>query len=220
MNTEPARPVTVGSVARQAIERSGGVSGIVVTAAPIVAFVAVNALSGPGWAAAAVGVTAVVVLGLRLARRKSLRGPLGGLGVAVVCALVAVATGEARAFFLLPSLLPAVLLVLFVGSVIVGRPATGILLNRLAGGPTDWRTRPRLMRVYVLTTLAGIGIHITNLTVRIVLYLADQPAWLAVVQIAVGPVVATLVVTTLIAARRVMRRGAPPVPDKDTLQLT
>ena len=41
------------------------------------------------------------------------------------------------------------------GSVLVRRPVTGTLFNRLVGGPEDWRGHPRLMRVYTASTLAG-----------------------------------------------------------------
>ena len=77
---------------------------------------------------------APVTFGVRLARRESLRAAVVGLAVAGVCAAVAAFSGEARAFFLLPTLIPAALGVLFLGSVLVRRPVTGTLFNRLVGG--------------------------------------------------------------------------------------
>ena len=103
---------------------------------------------------------------------------------------VAAVSGEARAFFLLPTLLPAVLMLVFLGSVVVHRPLTGTLFNRMVGGPRDWRQHSALLRVYSITTLVAVAIHAVNFAVRIVFYLADQPAVLAAVQIAAGPVFA------------------------------
>lgn len=109
---------------------------------------------------------------------------------------------EARAFFLLPTLIPAALGVLFLGSVLVRRPVTGTLFNRLVGGPDDWRGHSRLMRIYTVTTLVGVVLHALNLTLRALAYLADQPAVLATLSVGAAPVFAALAAATLVAARR------------------
>ena len=201
-------PMSVASAARRALERSGGPIGIAVAAAPAVAFVVADALGGLTWAFLALAVTASAAFGVRLARRESVRGALVGLAVAAVCAVVAAVSGEARAFFLLPTLLPAVLMVVFLGSVIIRRPVTGILFNRMVGGPPDWRQHSGLLRVYTITTLIAVALHAVNFAVRIVFYLADQPAVLAAVQIAAGPVFAALAAVTLLAARRAVHPAA------------
>jgi hypothetical protein len=202
-------PVSVASAVRGAIERSGGPIGIAVAAAPTVAFVVTDALGGLAWAFLALAGTASAAFGVRLARRESVRAALVGLAVAAACAVVAAVSGEARAFFLLPTLLPAVLMLVFLGSVVVRRPLTGTLFNRMAGGPRDWRQHSALLRVYSITTLVAVAIHAVNFAVRIVFYLADQPAVLAAVQIAAGPVFAALAAATLLAARRAVHPAAP-----------
>lgn len=203
-------PTTLGAAWRRSLARSGGVTGIAVAAAPAVAFVVADALGGLTWAFVALAVAAPAAFGVRLARRESLRGALIGLAVAGVCAAVAALSGEARAFFLLPTLIPAALGVFFLGSVIVRRPVTGLLLNRPAGGPADWRDDPRLLRVYGITTLAGVGLHVLNLVLRGVAYLADQPAVLAALGVAAAPMFAVLAAATLVAARRTI--GPDPTP--------
>ncbi|WUI61651.1 DUF3159 domain-containing protein [Actinomycetospora sp. NBC_00405] len=160
----------------------------------------------------ALAVAAPVVFGVRLARRESLRGALIGLAVAGVCAAVAAFSGEARAFFLLPTLIPAVLGVVFLASVLVRRPVTGMLFNRLAGGPADWRDHARLQRVYTLTTLAAVGLHALNLALRDVAYLADQPAVLAALGLAAAPLFAALAAVTLLAARRAIATAVATDP--------
>ncbi|MDD7920205.1 DUF3159 domain-containing protein [Actinomycetospora callitridis] len=202
-------PTTLGAAWRRSLARSGGVTGILVAAAPAVTFVVADALGGLTWAFVALAVAAPVVFGVRLVRRESLRGALIGLAVAGVCAAVAAFSGEARAFFLLPTLIPAVLGVVFLGSVLLRRPVTGMLLNRLAGGPADWRDHARLLRVYTLTTLAAVGLHILNLVLRGVAYLADQPAVLAALGVAAAPAFAALAALTLVTARRAITAGTP-----------
>jgi intracellular septation protein A len=187
---------------RRSLARSGGVTGILVAATPAVAFVVADALGGLMWAFVALAVAAPVAFGVRLARRESLRGALIGLAVAGVCAAVAAVSGEARAFFLLPTLIPAVMGVVFLGSVLVRRPVAGVLFNRLVGGPADWRDHTRLMRVYTVSTLAGVAFHAVNLGLRGVAYLADQPAVLAALGVVAVSGFAALAALTLVAARR------------------
>jgi hypothetical protein len=205
-------PVSVGAAARRALESSGGWVGIAVAAAPTVAFAAANSFGGLTWAFIALVVSAPMAFGVRLARRESLRAALVGLVIAAVCALVAALTGEARGFFLVPTLLPAAWTLFCLGSVLIGRPLTGVALNRLAGGPLDWRHHAPLRRVYVVTSLVGAGIGLVNFVLRAALYLADQLAILAVVEVAVVPVPFALAAFTVLAARRVVRRSAAVTP--------
>ncbi|GAA4786769.1 hypothetical protein GCM10023200_21100 [Actinomycetospora chlora] len=205
----PAGPTTLSGAMRVSLARSGGVTGILVAAAPAVAFVVADAVAGLGWAFAALAVAAPLTFGVQLARRQPLRGALVGLAVAGVCAGIAAFSGEARAFFLLPTLIPAALGVLFLGSVLVRRPVTGTLVNRLVGGPADWRDHPRLLRVYTSSTLAGVALHALNLAARGLAYLADQPAVLAALGVAAVPAFAALAAVTLVAARRTVTETVP-----------
>jgi hypothetical protein len=204
--------VSLAGVARQALERSGGWVGIVVAAAPTVAFVIANALGGLTWAFIALAVSAPAAFGVRLARRESLREALIGFVIAAVCALAAALTGEARGFFLVPTLLPAGWALLFAGSALIGRPLTGVALNRLAGGPRNWRQHALLRRIYSTTTWVAAGICFVNFVLRVVLYLMEQLAALAVVEVAVVPVPFALAAFTVAAARRAVRRSAAVIP--------
>jgi hypothetical protein len=203
---------TIATATRRAVERSGGWTGIAVAAAPTLAFVAANAFGGLTWAFIALAVSAPVVFGVRLARRESVRAALVGLVVAAGCALVAALTGEARGFFLVPTLLPAGWVLAFLGSVLIGRPLTGLALNRLARGPRDWRRHAPLRRVYSVTSLVAAGICFVNFVLGGVLYLTDQLAAMAVMDVAVVPVPFVLAAFTVAAARRAIRRSAPVTP--------
>lgn len=201
MQTAPSRSTTA-DVARRALESTGGVVGIAVAAAPAIAFVVANALAGLGTALVTLAVTAVVAFAVRLVRRESVTGAVIGPAIAGVCALVAAVTGEARAFFLVPTLLPAGIVLVCLASVLLRRPLTGLLLNLVVGGPADWRRHRDLLRVYTVTTLIAVAVNIVNFAVQAVFYLADQPAVLAAAHVATGPVFAALVAGTVVAARR------------------
>ena len=204
-------PTTLSAALRGSLARSGGVAGILLAATPAIAFVVADALGGLGVAFIALAVAAVVAFGVRLVRRESLRSAVIGLVVAGVCAGIAAFSGEARAFFLLPTLIPAALGVVFLASVIVRRPVTGMVFNRLVGGPTDWRDHAPLLRVYTLSTLAGVALHAVNLGLRGAAYLADQPAVLAALGVLAVPAFAVLAAVTLVAARRTISTSSPAV---------
>jgi uncharacterized protein DUF3159 len=203
---EERAPVAAG--VRQALERSGGPVGIAVAAAPTVAFVVADALGGLTWAFIALAVAAPAAFGVRLARREPLRAALVGLLIAAACALVAALTGEARGFFLVPTLLPAGWTLVFLGSVLLGRPLTGVALNRLARGPRNWRRHPPLRRVYNVTSLIAAAVCFVNFVLGGVLYLTDQLAAMAAMDVAVMPVPFVLAAFTVAAARRAIRRSA------------
>ncbi len=89
-----------------------------------------------------------------------------------------------------------------------GRPLTGVILNRVSGGPGDWRRVPRLRRVYVVSTLVCAAVNVANAAVQAVFYLANQPAVLAAAHAATGPVFAVIVAVTVVFARRAMPRAS------------
>ena len=126
-------------------------------AAPSLVFVAVNVLASLYPAIIAAAVTAVAGLGYRLARRQSPRSALVGILIVAVCAVVAAVTGEARGFFLVPTLIPFAVILICLATIIARRPLTGLILNRVTGGPPDWYRNPALRRVHLIATSAAHG---------------------------------------------------------------
>jgi hypothetical protein len=204
MNPQLAPDQTTAGAARQALTQPGRLSGIIVTALPTVVFVVVNALASlyPGLIAA--GLIAIGAFGWRMYRRQSLRQSLIGLLIVAACAGVAAVTGQARGFFLIPALIPFVVIAVCVGSVLAGRPLTGLVLNRVSGGPAEWREIPRLRRVYVISTLVCAAVNVVNATLQAVFYFANDPFVLAAAHIATGPIFAVIVAVTVLSARRVL----------------
>lgn len=172
-------------------------------AAPTVAFLVVNALGET--TAAAVAAAAVVALGAfawRLYRREPLRKAAPGVLIVAVCASAAAVTGQARGFFLVPTLVPFVVIVVCLATIAVGRPLTGIVLNRIAGGPPSWHQLRSLRRVYTASTAVCVAVNVVNAVVQVVFYRADNPVVLGIAHIATGPVFGVIVAVTLLLARR------------------
>jgi hypothetical protein len=185
---------------------------LALTAAPTAAFLITNAISAaltPALVAA--GGVAAAAFGWRIYRREKLRKAFPGLLVVATCAAVAAATGQARGFFLVPTLIPFAVIALCVATIAVGRPLTGLLLNRIAGGPGNWYSIPRLRRVYFMSTLTAIAINVVNAVIQVAFYRADEPVVLGAAHVGTGPVFAGLVAGTIVFARRAItthRSGA------------
>jgi hypothetical protein len=204
----PGRPAP----GRLAPSRPGRASGVIVAAAPAIVFVAADAVSSLHPALAAAGAAAVAGFAWRLARHQPAAHALAGLGISAACAGVAALTGQERGFFLIPALVPFAVIAGCVTSVIAGRPLTGVLLNRVAGGPPDWRGVPGLRRVYVVSTLVCTAVSVVNAAVQAVFYLADDPVVLAVAHVATGPVFAVVAAATIAFARQAMPRSGTQAP--------
>jgi Protein of unknown function (DUF3159) len=216
MNLNQASRRTPGpgtpSPGRAAPSRPGRTSGVIVAAAPAIVFVAADAVSSLHPALAAAGGAAVAGFAWRLVRHQPAWQALAGLGVSAACAGVAALTGQERGFFLIPALVPFAVIAVCVTSVVAGRPLTGVLLNRVAGGPPGWRQVPGLRRVYVVSTLVCTAVSVVNAAVQAVFYLADDPVALAVAHVATGPVFAAIVAVTIAFARRAMRGSGARAP--------
>jgi hypothetical protein len=176
--------------------------GVGVAAAPTIVFVVMTAAWALYPAIIGAGVTAIAGLVVRLARRESLRSAVIGVLIVGVCAAVAAVTGQARGFFLLPAMIPFVVILVCLITIVVRRPLTGLLLNKVTGGPANWNQYRPLRRVHLTATWAAIGINTVNAVLQVIFYTRNDTIVLAVAHIATGPAFATLVAVTIVAARR------------------
>ncbi|MBU2662498.1 DUF3159 domain-containing protein [Actinoplanes bogorensis] len=177
-----------------------------VAAAPSLVFVAVNAATSLYPAITAAAVAALAGLGYRLARRQSLRSALVGILIVAVCAIAAAVTGQARGFFLVPALIPFAVILVCVVSIVARRPLTGLILNRVTGGPRDWWRHPGLLRVHLIATGTAIAINVVNAAIQVIFYGRGDTVVLAVAHAATGPIFGTLVAVTIVAVRRTLAR--------------
>ncbi|NEB75556.1 DUF3159 domain-containing protein [Streptomyces sp. SID14478] len=188
-------------------------AGVLVAALPTLAFLVANAVASLTAGLIAAATAAVAAFAWRLLRKEKLRQAVIGLAMVTVCATVAALTGEARGFFLVPALIPFVVLGVCLTSIAVKRPLTGMILNKVSGGPDDWRSVTPLRRVYTVSTWVCIAVNIVNAALQVIYYRGDEPVVLGIVHIATGPVFAAIVAGTIAFARRAMpARTAPAGP--------
>jgi hypothetical protein len=180
-------------------------SGAIATAAPALVFVGVDFVSSLQVALIAASVAAVVAVAWRALRKQSLKQPLIGVVIVAVGAVIASFTGEARGFFLLPALIPFVVVAACVVTLVVRRPLTGLLLNRVCGGPADWPEHSAVRRVYARTTVACLVLDAANAAIQFVFYQRSDTVVLAIAHIATGPMFAAIVAATVTYARRALR---------------
>ena len=177
--------------------------------APSLIFVVVAALASLTAAVAVALAVGVLVFAARLAGRESLRSATIGLVVVAICAGGALVTGQERGYFLVPAAIPFAVVGVCLVTIVVRRPLTGLLFNRVTGGPGDWYERDSLRRVHRSATWTAVAINVVNAAVQATFYAADKPAVLALAHVATGPVFATLAAVTLVAARRAVTRLEP-----------
>ncbi len=98
--TEPLNPPVTSELRertrQQLLDSFGGWSGTVISAIPLVVFVAVNATAGLRPAIWAAVLAAVLLAGYRMLRRQSVQQAVGGLFSVLVAAAIAGHTGQAR----------------------------------------------------------------------------------------------------------------------------
>ena len=83
-----------------------------------------------------------------------------------------------------------------------------------AGGRSDWRANPRLMRAFEWLTLLWAAMFMIRGVVQGALYLADETTWLGISRIALNfPLYAVVVGITLWAVRRATHHNLPELPE-------
>ena len=180
----------------------GGVKGFVDAAVPTTAFLVANAVFGlrPAvYTAIACGVLLALV---RLLRREPIQHAMSGFLGLVVAAFFAARTGKAEGFFLPGILMSFAYAGGLLASALVGRPAVGYAVALLFGYERTWRDDPVLRRGYTLLTLGWAALFGLRAGFSLVLYLAEQANWLAVVKLTGTPMYAVAAVATVVAARR------------------
>ena len=203
----------------------GGPGALLDGGAPPLVFVVVNAVVGAQTttrptallaAAAAAAATGLGIVVLRLLRKETPRQALGGLAGLTIAVLFAVASGEARGYFLPGMLVDAAYGLVFAGSALVGYPLVGTVYGLLYRR-RDWRDDPRLQRLFVRATWGWSGVFAVRAGVQILFYREDLPGLLAASKLVLGwPLTLLAAVLTMAAVRRATasagqrsRRGRP-----------
>jgi hypothetical protein len=189
---------------------------VAATSAPTVAFVVAYSIGGLRVGLMAAIGAAVIALAAGLRVRGYLRHAVVGALVALACTAVAVGTGQARSFFLLPMLFPAASSAAFLCSLLAGRPLAGLVANRVVGGPPDWSSHPPLHRLYRRMTALLAAAGLVSLAAQAALYSRSEIALLGALHIAMGVlwsgITAGTLATSRVAVTRLAGAGTPREP--------
>jgi hypothetical protein len=165
---------------------------------------------------AAVLVSAAVAL-WRMRHGERPRAVAVGLFVAVVAAVIALYTGDARDFFLPRIAANAGSLVAWLLSIAVRWPLLGLVVGAATGKPTAWHADPDLVRAYSRASWAWAGQYVVRLLVFLPLWGADQVVALGIAQVVLTwPLVVVCVLVSWPLMRSALPAGHPgirhPVP--------
>jgi Protein of unknown function (DUF3159) len=202
------------SISEQVAEQLGGVRGLIESSIPVLVFVLANVIGGWfHWAdksdklkvAVVVAVaTALLIAVFRLIRKQPIRHAINGLFGIALGAWLALRSGDERDFYLPGILLAVGYGVALIASVLVKRPLVGWIWSVvMAGGSSQWRSEPKLVRTFGWLTLLWAAIYLVKAGVQAVLYTADMATMLGVVRIVLGyPPYLLLLAVTVWAVRR------------------
>jgi hypothetical protein len=166
----------------------GGPLGMAETALPAVAYVvAYTASSSDTKTAAIVAVALSLALtAARLVRGESPRHALSGLFGVAFAAFIAAKSGKAENFFLPGLLLNAAYASVMLISIAVRWPLVGVVVTKLDGEDSGWRSDRLRMRAFRRATLLWAGMFSARLVVQLPLYLAGAVVALGVARTAMG----------------------------------
>jgi Protein of unknown function (DUF3159) len=208
--TEPGKPTTQASTANSkahaVLDQMGGLSGLIYSSLPVLAFVPVSQLFGLVPAVVAALGLAAVILVWRLIRRESTQPAISGfLGVGI-CTLIAYVMGESKGYFLLGIWSSLIWATVFGLSVLIRRPVVGYVWGWINGHGRDWRRVRKAVTAFDVATLVWVVVFASRFVVQHHLYDADQTGWLGVARIAMGwPLTAIAALVTYLAIRSAQR---------------
>jgi Protein of unknown function (DUF3159) len=203
---EPGKPTTETSKAHAVLEQMGGVSGLIYSSLPVVAFVPVSQLFSLTPAIiAALGVASVILV-WRLVRRESTQPAISGFFGVGICALIAYLMGESKGYFLLGIWSSLFWAAVFTVSVLIRRPVVGYVWGWVNGHDRGWRAVRRAVLAFDIATLVWVLVFASRFIVQQHLYDADQTGWLGVARITMGwPLTAVAALVTYLAIRAAQR---------------
>lgn len=202
--------------AQALMDQMGGISGLIYSSLPVVAFVPVSSAFGLVPAIVSALIIAALILVWRLVRKESVQPAVSGFIGVGFCALIAYLVGEAKGYFLYGIWMSLLWAVVFAVSVLIRRPVAGYLWSWVGGKGQDWRSVRGAVRAFDLATLTWVLVFASRFVVQNHLYDADQTGWLGFARIAMGwPLTALAALVTYFAikaAQRAIKAAEPAEP--------
>jgi hypothetical protein len=174
---------------------------------PVLAFYVVWKLAGLGAGIAAGSATAVALFAWERRRGRSGLGASFGLGLAGVQAIVGMLSGSAIGYLAPPAIANGLYGLLFVGSVVIGRPLAGVFAAETYPFPPEIRTSSLFRRVFAIVSLAWGLALLARCALRLLVLAQGDVDLFVVVSVATGfPVNAALIVWSFWYPLRRFRR--------------
>jgi hypothetical protein len=198
----------------QMAQQLGGWRGMVESSVPILVFVVVNIAFSLRPAVIASVAVAMVIGVLRLAQRKPVRHAVNGLFGIAIGALIAWRTGEARNFYLPGIIQSYAFAAMLLISAAVRQPIIGWGWSVIAaGGTSEWRQNPRLVRTFTWLTIVWAVVWIAKVSAQAWLYLEKHDDLLGIARLVLGmPPYLLLIGLTVWVVRRVTRETSAAAP--------
>lgn len=191
---------------RALLDQMGGVSGLIYSSLPVLAFVPVSSAFGLGAAIGAALGIATLILIWRLIRRDTLQPAISGFFAVGASALIAWWLGESRGYFAYGIWMSLVYASVFTVSVLIRRPIVGYAWGWLSGHGGEWRTVRRAVLAFDIATCAWALVFAARFVVQRHLYDADDVGMLGIARIAMGwPLTGVAALVTLLAIRSARR---------------
>jgi len=150
---------------------------------------------------------------IKMIRREPIVPAVAGLAVAALCAAVALVTGQARAFFLLPAIvLPIAIGSVCIVTVCVHRPLAGLLLNGMAGGPPQWWFDKPLRSLYTTATWVCFVVNGASGLLQRLLYTGDRLYLLGAVHVFIPLIFSAIIGVTVFYAKRLIAQPTERIP--------
>jgi hypothetical protein len=191
--------------------------GIIDTLVGPLIFLVLYKTAGLDAALIGAGAAALAVVAVRRLRGQQLTSAWYGVAGVALGAVLAKATGNGSGYFLPKVASNAFYGLLFLGSVVIGKPLIGVAWAFFHRQPLEWGYRAEVRRVFAALTLMWAGGYFLRAIVYGVLIASDKDRTgsLATVSLVLGlPLTAALLAVTLLVIRRSLgAHGHPPAAE-------
>jgi hypothetical protein len=205
------------------LDQMGGLSGLIYSSLPVVAFVPISSAFGLTAAVVSALGVAAAVLAWRLFRKDSIQPAISGFIGVGFCAVIAYVMGEAKGYFLFGIWMSLVWATVFAVSVVIRRPLVGYIWSSVNGHGRGWRSVRRAVIAFDIATVTWVLVFASRFVVQHQLYDADQTGWLGVARIAMGwPLTGVAALATYLAiksAQRAIHASAANDPAADDTEV-
>lgn len=138
-------------------------------------------------AAISLSIVLALILGFIRARNKqSLKYALGGLGGIVFASLFAILTENVNNYFMAGAIRSAILFILGILSLIIGKPMAAIASHISRGWPMEWYWRRDVIRAYIEVTLVWSLLFLLRFIFQVILLLEGDTERIVIANFILG----------------------------------